>query len=196
MAQITCEFCSARVREERLPSHLERVHPAERGAIERARRTVRESGHDGAARRPRAPLRVPKRLLTVLAVVVVGGLLLYGASLLPAPPAAFHIHPTLDITVNGTPVTVPSGIGISGAAVASIHTHEVGGVIHVESTEAKTLGDFFDVWGQPFGPDRVLQYVVDDGHALTMTVNGAASAAFDRLVLEEGQAIAITYGPR
>ncbi len=111
-----------------------------------------------------------------------------------------HIHPTLAITVNGQSLTIPGGIGITGTStgtiVGSIHTHTANGVIHVESQGPKTLGDFFALWGQPFGPDRILTFLVDTGNGLTMTVNGQPSTSFGQLVFEDDQAIAIVYGPR
>jgi hypothetical protein len=83
----------------------------------------------------------------------------------------FHIHAHLTIFVNGTPRQVPAGIGIPGAQAAStpagpfidagecfywLHTHAPDGIIHIESPVQRTytLGEFFDEWGQPLGPDR------------------------------------------
>jgi hypothetical protein len=84
----------------------------------------------------------------------------------------FHIHAHLTIFVDGVARQVPRGIGIpgalsedtpAGAFVASgtcfywLHTHAADGIIHIESPIERvyTLGEFFDVWGQPLGPDRV-----------------------------------------
>jgi hypothetical protein len=84
----------------------------------------------------------------------------------------FHIHAHLTIFVNGSARQVPAGIGIPGAQVQStpngpfiesgtcfywLHTHAPDGIIHIESPVQRTftLGDFFDIWGQPLGPDRV-----------------------------------------
>jgi hypothetical protein len=84
----------------------------------------------------------------------------------------FHIHAHLTIFVNGSARQVPAGIGIPGAQVQStpsgpfigsgncfywLHTHATDGIIHIESpvTRAYTLGNFFDEWGQPLGPDQV-----------------------------------------
>ena len=38
-----------------------------------------------------------------------------------------------------------------------LHTHAADGIIHIESPVQRTftLGDFFDEWGQPLGPDQV-----------------------------------------
>ena len=85
----------------------------------------------------------------------------------------FHIHAHLQIYVNGEQKLIPYGIGIvppyqlvasqdgpfvgGGNAFYWLHTHDETGVIHVESPQQRTftLGDFFDIWHQPLGPDRI-----------------------------------------
>lgn len=84
----------------------------------------------------------------------------------------FHIHAHLTIFVDGSPRQVPMAIGIPGAQaqtapqgpfIASgacfywLHTHAADGIVHIESPVHRTytLGEFFDEWGQPLGPDRV-----------------------------------------
>jgi hypothetical protein len=85
----------------------------------------------------------------------------------------FHIHAHLTIFVNGKPRQVPAGIGIApplqveetpvGAFVAGatcfmwLHTHSADGIIHTESpiTRVYTLGNFFDIWGQPLSRRQV-----------------------------------------
>lgn len=194
-ARVRCGFCTAKVREDRLAAHLERVHPREAEAIERARGRLRELRRQGVVSAPKRSFRLPKRLPLVLAVIGLVVVLTIGVSLLPRPSTGQHIHPRLSIVINGEPATIPAGIGLSGQIVGSIHTHDSSGTIHVESREPKTLGDFFRTWGQPFAADRVLNYVVDSTHSITMTVNGQPRSAFERLVLEDNQVISIDYGP-
>jgi hypothetical protein len=97
----------------------------------------------------------------------------------------FHIHAHLAIFVHGAPRQVPAGIGIappyevertpSGAFVAGatcfmwLHTHSADGIIHTESPIERTytLGDFFDIWGQPLG------------HAQVGPAHGAVTALFN-----------------
>ena len=84
----------------------------------------------------------------------------------------YHIHAHLTVFVNGAARQIPAAIGIPGAQaentptgpfIASgscfywLHTHAADGIIHIESPVQRTytLGDFFDVWGQPLGPDQV-----------------------------------------
>ena len=45
----------------------------------------------------------------------------------------------------------------SGACFSWLHTHAPDGIIHIESPVKRqyTLGNFFDVWGQPLGPSQV-----------------------------------------
>jgi hypothetical protein len=83
----------------------------------------------------------------------------------------FHIHTHLTIFVNGQQRQVPAGIGIPGAVATQtqagpfidsgtcfywLHTHAADGIIHIESPVQRTytLGEFFDEWGQPLGPDQ------------------------------------------
>jgi hypothetical protein len=83
----------------------------------------------------------------------------------------FHIHAHLTIFVNGQARQVPAAIGIPGAVARStprgpfigsgscfywLHTHAADGIVHIESPVQRTytLGEFFDEWGQPLGPDQ------------------------------------------
>jgi len=85
---------------------------------------------------------------------------------------AYHIHAHLAVYVNGTPRTLPAGIGIPGSQAVPtsegpvaaggqciywLHTHAPDGVIHVESPTQRTytLGNFFDEWHQPLTASSV-----------------------------------------
>jgi len=95
-----------------------------------------------------------------------------GISCQTSEQTLFHIHAHLSIFVNGAPRQVPAAIGIPGAQAQStpsgpfiasgrcfywLHTHAPDGIIHIESPVHRTytLGDFFDEWGQPLGPNQV-----------------------------------------
>ena len=84
----------------------------------------------------------------------------------------YHIHAHLSVFVNGAARQVPAAIGIPGAQaqntptgpfIASgscfywLHTHAADGIIHIESPVQRTytLGDFFDIWGQPLSTSQV-----------------------------------------
>jgi hypothetical protein len=86
---------------------------------------------------------------------------------------AFHVHAHLQVYVDGQPRAVPAGIGVvpplrvqqtaagpfvvGGAGIYWVHTHDASGVVHIESPVQRrfTLGELFDLWGQPLGPQRV-----------------------------------------
>jgi hypothetical protein len=89
----------------------------------------------------------------------------------PMEQMLFHIHTHLTIFVDGQQRQVPAAIGIPGAQAEQtsagpwvaegtcfywLHTHSTDGIIHIESPVQRTytLGDFFDEWGQPLGPDQ------------------------------------------
>jgi hypothetical protein len=86
----------------------------------------------------------------------------------------FHIHAHLTVFVDGTPRQIPDAIGITNAQVQNtpegafagggtnscfywLHTHASDGILHIESPVQRTytLGNFFDIWGQPLGPSQV-----------------------------------------
>jgi hypothetical protein len=98
----------------------------------------------------------------------------------------FHIHAHLTIIVRGRARQVPGGIGLAppyqvaatprGAFVAGascfmwLHTHAADGIIHTESPVERTytLGEFFDIWGQPLN-----RYQVGPAHGrVTSLFNG------------------------
>jgi hypothetical protein len=91
----------------------------------------------------------------------------------PQENVLFHIHAHLTVFVNGKARVIPYGIGIgpplrgqttkAGAFVSQgtcfswLHTHVADGIIHIESPVQKTytLGEFFDIWGQPLSASQV-----------------------------------------
>jgi len=115
---------------------------------------------------PPAPALAPPRLLANARQID-------GISCQAGEQVLFHIHAHLTIFVDGVPRQVPAGIGIappyevertgSGAFIAGatcfmwLHTHSADGIIHTESPihRTYTLGDFFDIWGQPLSRGRV-----------------------------------------
>lgn len=67
----------------------------------------------------------------------------------------YHIHVHLSIIFNSNLIQIPAGIGLTGCAY-EIHTHDVTGVIHVETSSFKkfTLGEFLSVWGVTAGANN------------------------------------------
>jgi hypothetical protein len=92
-----------------------------------------------------------------------------------------HVHAHLDVFVDGSPVTVPAGIGINTQdpgvkhgtnpvayggielcarpCISPLHTHDETGILHTESAtpEPNTLGQFFTEWDV-----RLTKSCVDD----------------------------------
>jgi hypothetical protein len=84
----------------------------------------------------------------------------------------FHIHAHLALYADGQPRTVPAGIGIpdpqaeqtsqgrfvvGGSCFYWLHSHSEDGVVHIESPVQRTftLGNYFDIWGQPLSATQV-----------------------------------------
>jgi hypothetical protein len=124
---------------------------------------------------PLGPEGVPIPAATMLARarLLANGQRIDGIACQSATTVLFHIHAHLTIFVDGEPRRVPAGIGIApplevdetpaGAFVAGatcfmwLHTHSADGIIHTESPVERiyTLGNFFDIWGQPLNRRRV-----------------------------------------
>jgi hypothetical protein len=105
----------------------------------------------------------------------------------------FHIHSHLQMYVSGQEELVAAGVGIGtplqeiggivygGSCFSWLHTHDESGIIHIESPVSRqfTLGDFFDIWGQPLSATQV-------GPAqgsVTAFVDGALWTADPRTIL-------------
>jgi hypothetical protein len=127
---------------------------------------------------------------------------------------AYHIHAHLAIYVNGKPMTVPAGVGIttpwqtetepdgslwidSGSHFYYLHTHTTDGIIHIESPTQTTykLGQFFAEWNQPLstsqvGPSKgsVITYV--DGKKFTGDPSSITLSAHTVIQLDIGQDVA------
>ena len=87
----------------------------------------------------------------------------------------YHVHVLVSIYVNGQRERLPAGIGVTSPSVTTgsgpttfvdvglhdclywLHTHANDDVIHVEAPSRGhfTLGQFFDIWGQPLSSGRV-----------------------------------------
>ena len=125
----------------------------------------------------------------------------------------FHIHAHLAVYVNSSARGIPAGIGIAppreiqqtdqgtfvsgGSCFYWLHSHTEDGVIHIESPVQRTftLGDYFDIWGQPLGPQQVgpaqgtvIAYV--DGKRVTGDPRQIALGAHTLIQLDVGQDVA------
>ena len=107
----------------------------------------------------------------------------------------FHIHPHLEILINGRREEIPANIGIKSTCMNALHTHDTSGTIHVESPEQRdfTLADFFAVWNKPFNKDHIIDYKTDSQHAIRETVNGKEVLDYENTVLRDKDQIVIIY---
>jgi hypothetical protein len=123
-------------------------------------------GPEGAPIPKAAPLAVPASKATLSKSID-------GIKCQATEKVLFHIHAHLTVFVNGKARLVPYGVGIgpplsgqntalgafvtNGSCFSWLHTHVSDGIIHIESPIQKTytLGDFFDIWGQPLSATRV-----------------------------------------
>lgn len=101
--------------------------------------------------------------------------------------AVLHIHPEIEILVDGESEPIPGNIGVTSACMAEIHTHEAGGRIHLESAVSGkefTLEEFFAVW------DRDL---LREGLEVEVEVNGETISDPSSYVMEDQDQITISY---
>lgn len=116
----------------------------------------------------------------------------------------YHIHSHLSLYVDGQQIAIPEAIGVedpeivAGFVVAGscfywLHTHDATGIIHVEPpTEIETtLGQLFDIWGQPLSSDEVAGHqgpvtVLVDGEAYTGDPRAIVFEAHSQIALEVG----------
>jgi hypothetical protein len=100
----------------------------------------------------------------------------------------YHVHAHLSLFVNGEQIAIPLAIGIQhpvfadagktfalgGTCLYWLHTHDQTGIIHIEAPAQGTftLGQFFDIWGEPLSTSNVAGFegpvtAVVDGTAYT-----------------------------
>jgi hypothetical protein len=162
-----CPICGVAVKTENLLRHLNDNHPRHPDTSRLVARLKEEPGRLAAQRSSR-PFRLSRLHVTIVALVVVLGVGAYAVAPYLNPGAgkplpcvsgrgdAYHWHTALEIDSGATPVTIPGGIGISPGCMQLLHTHEADGTIHIEPDTPEqarlyTIGEFFAVWGKPFG---------------------------------------------
>ncbi len=117
-----------------------------------------------------------------------------------AEGVAMHIHPHLTILDHGKPVAIPEDVGrpLAGQCFYWLHTHTPDGIIHVESPTIRefTLGQFFDVWGQPLDARDVAGAKPRPGEKIAVFVDGERYAGDPRKIeFAQHLDIAILVGP-
>jgi hypothetical protein len=106
-----------------------------------------------------------------------------------------HIHPRLNVTVDGNSITVPQNIGIDESlwkdhsldkygvqGAAPLHTHDTSGTIHVESNVVRnyTLGEFLNIWGGIDFNNKTVKTTID---------GKPVSTDFRNIILRDGEQI-------
>jgi hypothetical protein len=126
--------------------------------------------------------RLPLALL-ILIVVVAGGIAIARVTSTPidgincdfSEAATYHVHAHLAILVDGKAVAGPpasTGIHLEHLCLYWLHTHDSTGIIHIEAPHriSPTLGNFFDIWGQPLDRQRVAAHIVGASQGLRVYV--------------------------
>jgi hypothetical protein len=153
-----------------------------------------------------------RRLLVaglILIVLVLGGIALARLTSKPidgigcdvAEGATYHVHAHLAIVVGEKAVAGPpanTGIHIEHLCLYWLHTHDTSGIIHIEAPHriSPTLGNFFDIWGQPLSRQRVADHVVGAGQALQVYVGPTLYSGNPRSIpLYEHTKVTLEIGP-
>lgn len=123
----------------------------------------------------------------------------------PAAGERFGVH--LEIFAREIDVVIPAGIGIApplrrdGAYVRGgrcsypARTVEPTGLIEVEKGSSLTLGEFFDIWGEPLSSSRVLTFRARSGSRVSAFVDGSRWRGSPRSIpLRRHKAIVVEVG--
>lgn len=110
----------------------------------------------------------------------------------------FHIHPNLEIVINGEKQVIPANIGIKADCMNALHTHGTSGEIHVESPQKRdfTLADLFAVWDKTYSRDQIFDFKADEQYTIRETVNGQEVEEYENTVLRDKDEIVIFYEER
>lgn len=110
----------------------------------------------------------------------------------------YHVHSHLTLILEGEIAEVPQNIGVRPDCIFWLHTHSPNGVLHVEAPETRafTLGQFFDVWGQPLSSTQFLDRTADTSHEIQATVNGQPWTGDPAdIPLDDLTSIVLEFGP-
>lgn len=112
---------------------------------------------------------------------------------------SYHVHAHLQLVYEGREVAVPANIGIDdNTCLYYLHTHDTSGELHIEAPKYRyfTLGNFFDIWGQPLSGSRVASLALRRGQQVRAYVNGAPYRGDARgIELRPHRLIALEVGP-
>ena len=110
-----------------------------------------------------------------------------------------HYHATLRIFIDGSEVSIASDIGINDSECSNgmrgIHTHDETGRLHIETPTQMNapIGAFFEIWGQTFNENQILNNIVDEDSEIVMYVNGEINDEYGNYAMQNNDVIEIYY---
>jgi hypothetical protein len=121
-----------------------------------------------------------------------------------------HFHAHLSLFYKGEQIAIPAGVGIVGPFSAKdgfvgdgrgfywLHTHDATGIVHIESPDDRTytLGNFFDIWGQPLDEKTVAGltgpvHAFVDGRPYAGKIRDIAFKAHEEITLVVGAPVPV-----
>lgn len=147
--------------------------------------------------------------LSILTVLIGGGIIVARVTSQPidgiscdfSEGATYHVHAHLALLLDGKPAAGPpanTGIHLEHLCLYWLHTHDATGIIHIEAPHrfSPTLGNFFDIWGQPLRRGRVATHVVPTGQSLRVYVGPTVYYGNPRAIpLYEHTRVTLEIGP-
>ena len=97
------------------------------------------------------------------------------------------------IVANNELQTIPAGIGIADSKMDKIVTNDYNGLIYKPVADDVTLGDFFDIWGENFSSECILEYCNTNTSSLRLYVNNVENYEYENYVIKNGDDIRIDY---
>jgi hypothetical protein len=140
------------------------------------------------------------RVTGAAAQIAVAGRPVAGISCDAMEGSRIHIHQHLAIFDHGKPVAIPADVGRPQTArcLYWLHTHTPDGIIHIEAPADRsfTLGDFFEIWGQPLSRTQAASAMGTRKVPLKVWVDGKVYLGDPRkIVLASHTDITIQAGP-
>ena len=76
-----------------------------------------------------------------------------------------------------------------------IHTHDETGKLHIETPTPMNapIGAFFEIWGETFNENQILNQVADEDSEVVMYVNGELNDEYQNSVIHNNDVIEIYY---
>ena len=108
----------------------------------------------------------------------------------------FHHHAQLHVYDRGLSIPIPGKIGIAPGQAAGLHTHDPGGVIHIEASRPfpATLGDFFAIWDVTFSADQLGSLQNRGSDRLHVLANGKPVRDPVGYRIREGDNLVVAFG--